>query len=60
MTLPMVRVSFHLIRESDGTDDMIDPNCGSQGFQTSKGWDPVTGLGTPNYPRMLEYFLSLP
>ncbi|KAE8441402.1 hypothetical protein EG329_004991 [Mollisiaceae sp. DMI_Dod_QoI] len=37
-----------------------NPNCGSQGFQTSKGWDPVTGLGTPNYPRMLEYFLSLP
>ncbi|KAF8864014.1 putative protease S8 tripeptidyl peptidase I [Acephala macrosclerotiorum] len=37
-----------------------NPNCGSQGFQTAKGWDPVTGLGTPNYPRMLEYFLSLP
>ncbi|KUJ15281.1 putative protease S8 tripeptidyl peptidase I [Mollisia scopiformis] len=37
-----------------------NPNCGSVGFQTSKGWDPVTGLGTPNYPRMLEYFLSLP
>ncbi|CZR58159.1 related to serine protease [Phialocephala subalpina] len=37
-----------------------NPNCGSQGFQSSKGWDPVTGLGTPNYPRMLEYFLGLP
>ncbi|TVY83821.1 Aorsin [Lachnellula suecica] len=37
-----------------------NPNCGSQGFQASKGWDPVTGLGTPNYPRMLAYFLSLP
>jgi tripeptidyl-peptidase-1 len=37
-----------------------DPNCGSGGFQASEGWDPVTGLGTPNYPRMLEYFLSLP
>lgn len=23
-------------------------------------WDPVTGLGTPNYPKMLELFLSLP
>ena len=22
--------------------------------------DPVTGLGTPNYPKMLELFLSLP
>ncbi|TVY38071.1 Aorsin [Lachnellula occidentalis] len=37
-----------------------NPNCGSQGFQASKGWDPVTGLGTPNYPKMLTYFLSLP
>ncbi|TVY14727.1 Aorsin [Lachnellula arida] len=37
-----------------------NPNCGSQGFQASKGWDPVTGLGTPNYPKMLKYFLSLP
>lgn len=34
--------------------------AGSQGFQTSTGWDPVTGLGTPNYPKMLEYFMSLP
>lgn len=34
--------------------------CGSQGFHAAKGWDPATGLGTPNYPRMLELFLSLP
>lgn len=37
-----------------------NPNCGSSGFQTSTGWDPVTGLGTPNYPKMLKLFLSLP
>ncbi|KAH8700375.1 putative protease S8 tripeptidyl peptidase I [Talaromyces proteolyticus] len=37
-----------------------NPNCGSEGFQASQGWDPVTGLGTPNYSRMREYFLSLP
>ena len=37
-----------------------NPNCGSSGFQASVGWDPVTGLGTPNYPKMLELFLSLP
>ena len=23
-------------------------------------WDPVTGLGTPNYPKMLDLFMSLP
>lgn len=24
------------------------------------GWDPVTGLGTPNYPKLLDVFLNLP
>jgi tripeptidyl-peptidase-1 len=37
-----------------------NPNCGTGGFSAVPGWDPVTGLGTPNYPRMLELFLSLP
>lgn len=23
-------------------------------------WDPATGLGTPNYPKMKKLFLSLP
>ena len=34
--------------------------CKSKGFKTAPGWDPVTGMGTPNYPAMLEYFLNLP
>ncbi|KAH8812738.1 peptidase S8/S53 domain-containing protein [Xylogone sp. PMI_703] len=33
--------------------------CGTPGFLAAKGWDPVTGLGTPDYPKMLEYFMSL-
>lgn len=37
-----------------------NPNCGSSGFKTAPGWDPVTGLGTPDYPKMLELFMSLP
>jgi tripeptidyl-peptidase-1 len=32
--------------------------CGTPGFQSAKGWDPVTGLGTPNYLKMLAYFLG--
>jgi len=36
-----------------------NPGCGTQGFQASKGWDPVTGYGTPNYD-MLALALSLP
>lgn len=23
-------------------------------------WDPVTGLGTPNFPKLLDVFLNLP
>lgn len=34
--------------------------CGTKGFQSVAGWDPVTGLGTPNYPAMLQLFMSLP
>lgn len=34
--------------------------CGTAGFQSVSGWDPVTGLGTPNYPAMLNLFMGLP
>jgi len=37
-----------------------NPGCGTIGFSAVKGWDPVTGLGTPNYPKMLKFFMSLP
>jgi tripeptidyl-peptidase-1 len=37
-----------------------NPGCGSEGFSAVEGWDPVTGLGTPKYPKLLELFLSLP
>lgn len=35
-----------------------NPGCGTNGFTAAKGWDPVTGLGTPNYPKLLEVFLN--
>jgi len=34
--------------------------CGTPGFTAVTGWDPVTGLGTPNFPKMLAVFLALP
>ncbi|KAJ4422609.1 hypothetical protein N0V82_002728 [Gnomoniopsis sp. IMI 355080] len=37
-----------------------NPGCGTNGFDAVSGWDPVTGLGTPNYEKMLDLFLSLP
>ena len=34
--------------------------CGTKGFTAVAGWDPVTGLGTPNYASLLSVFLALP
>ncbi|THG96319.1 hypothetical protein EW026_g5491 [Hermanssonia centrifuga] len=34
--------------------------CGTQGFTAVPGWDPVTGFGTPNFPKLLQKFLLLP
>jgi len=34
--------------------------CGTPGFSSAPGWDPVTGLGTPNYPKMLKLWMGLP
>jgi tripeptidyl-peptidase-1 len=31
---------------------------GTQGFSAAKGWDPVTGLGTPNFPKLLALWLA--
>lgn len=28
--------------------------CGVAGFPAQKGWDPATGLGTPNFPKLKE------
>ncbi|KAJ7767644.1 family S53 protease [Mycena metata] len=30
-----------------------NPGCGAAGFTAVAGWDPVTGLGSPNYSKML-------
>ena len=34
--------------------------CGTPGFFAATGWDPLTGLGTPNYPKLLDVFMALP
>ena len=31
-----------------------NPGCSTQGFPAEKGWDPVTGVGTPNYAAMAK------
>ncbi|KAG6850641.1 hypothetical protein H0H93_010833 [Arthromyces matolae] len=31
-----------------------NPGCGTNGFNVTAGWDPVTGLGTPNVGKLKE------
>ena len=42
-------------------DNCVTPRCfpTQDGFRTAKGWDPVTGLGTPQYPAMKAYVQKL-
>jgi len=39
------------------TEDGCAPTC--TGYTCAKGWDPVTGLGSPNYAQMLKYVNSV-
>jgi len=34
-------------------------NCCKQGFTCSIGWDPLTGLGTPVFPKLYDYLCNL-
>jgi tripeptidyl-peptidase I len=34
--------------------------CGTEGFTAGVGWDPATGLGTPNLGLLIEKYLALP
>ncbi|OAA74179.1 alkaline serine protease AorO [Cordyceps fumosorosea ARSEF 2679] len=43
-----------------GDQNHVVDACGThKGFVASPGWDPVTGLGTPIYDKMLKYFGQL-
>jgi tripeptidyl-peptidase-1 len=35
------------------------PACNTDGFGAVPGWDPITGLGTPDYVKLLDVFMSL-
>ncbi|KAL0946313.1 hypothetical protein HGRIS_012554 [Hohenbuehelia grisea] len=48
---------------ADGFHDIVmggNRGCGTPGFNSTPGWDPVTGLGTPNFPKLLAKWLLLP
>ena len=48
---------FHDITEGDNF--ACGPNQ-TVGFITAPGWDPVTGLGTPDFEKLLDAWLALP
>ncbi|KAJ8515805.1 hypothetical protein ONZ45_g6838 [Pleurotus djamor] len=35
-----------------------NPGCGTPGFFAADGWDPVTGLGTPNFIKLKELLID--
>lgn len=37
-----------------------NPGCGTVGFYAEPGWDPVTGVGTPNFEKLVALWLDLP
>jgi tripeptidyl-peptidase I len=37
-----------------------NPGCGTDGYEAVPGWDPITGLGTPNCEKLLRVFMALP
>ncbi|KAI0737078.1 subtilisin-like protein [Daedaleopsis nitida] len=48
---------------ADAFNDVMigtNPGCQTEGFVAAPGWDPVGGLGTPNFPKLLAAFLALP
>lgn len=58
-----VRTSLHMLYQFRISTDhhfvADNPGCGTKGFSAVKGWDPVTGLGTPKFDDLLKIFLKL-
>ncbi|KAH8592563.1 peptidase S8/S53 domain-containing protein [Bisporella sp. PMI_857] len=52
-----------LYRNEWAFNDVIEGfnyGCGTEAFHAGEGWDPVTGLGTPDFEKLLEVYMKLP
>ncbi|KAI0797010.1 tripeptidyl peptidase A [Abortiporus biennis] len=52
---------LYKIQHSGALNDITsgnNPGCGTQGFNATAGWDPLTGLGTPNFGKLKDIVLS--
>jgi len=36
-----------------------NPGCSTNGFTAGEGWDPVTGLGTPNFGKLQDIVANI-
>ncbi|KAF8158459.1 subtilisin-like protein [Crassisporium funariophilum] len=55
--------SIYSAQFASGFNDITsggNQGCGTPGFTATTGWDPVTGVGTPNLTKLIPLFLSLP
>lgn len=60
---PIGFVNPTLYKNPGALNDIVNGTnvgCGTEGFAAVEGWDPATGLGTPNYPKLLKLFMELP
>ncbi|KAJ7727170.1 putative alkaline serine protease AorO [Mycena olivaceomarginata] len=62
----LIRINEERLRVGNRTVGFVNPvlgtnpGCGTEGFNATKGWDPVTGLGSPDYEKLLKVFMALP
>ncbi|KIJ31477.1 hypothetical protein M422DRAFT_185928, partial [Sphaerobolus stellatus SS14] len=47
---PLLYNTSHILNDITSGSN---PGCGTDGFPASIGWDPVTGLGTPNFNNLI-------
>ncbi|KAF9243182.1 Pro-kumamolisin, activation domain-containing protein [Melanogaster broomeanus] len=62
-TIGFINPTIYSAGFAGGFNDITEgtnPGCGTAGYNATAGWDPVTGLGTPNFPKLLEMWLALP
>lgn len=60
---PILYKNPHVLRDiTVGDQNGCGPTNNDQaiGFSAVEGWDPATGLGTPDYQKLLELFMNLP
>ncbi|KAJ8502390.1 hypothetical protein ONZ45_g11805 [Pleurotus djamor] len=62
-TIGFINPTIYSAEFADAFNDITsgtNPGCGTTGFDTAQGWDPVTGLGTFDFQKLLDKWLALP